>query len=469
MANVRGSGAKKRSRGYDIEGSKYSFDIVDDKIVGIKKADDNGQFGNSLVNEYLNPRLSTFGDIAASDEALNAYNIAKHGSNKNAYEDSAVQATSAELQDYFNEQGKKAANQAAIAIEENLEDTFYGGYTPSRHTEGVYGREYGYERKNRLLNEIYAYPSDINTDQDHLKIQKWEYVRPNINQSKPNQGLAKQDTNVAGDSVKGSKLQGSVLLPMPKVVDVNGADWGENKITAFGLGALGASEGLGKLISLTPGLTNEEREKQTKALDRLKSEGQFGSGFGSKEERENFRKALGSAASVSVTSGVAGLAGNALGTQISPDTFLARTGGAVLNPNAEMLFQGPVIRDFNFSFLMIARSEDEGKQIRKIIKWFKKGMAPKFRNTTLIKSPDIFTLEYRNAGGLLKTVNRFSPGGLALTTVNVDYAPSGYWSAYRDSQPVAVKMDLNFTELRPIYEKDQKDDDVFRGSDSVGF
>ena len=134
-----------------------------------------------------------------------------------------------------------------------------------------------------------------------------------------------------------------------------------------------------------------------------------------------------------------------------------------------MLFQGPVIRDFNFTFLMIARSEDEGKQIRRIIKWFKKGMAPKFRNTTLIKSPDIFTLEYKNAGGLLKTVNRFSPGGLALTTINVDYAPSGYWSAYRDSQPVAVKMDLNFTELRPIYQKDQEDDDVFRGFDSVGF
>jgi len=451
----------KKSRGYDIGGSKYSFDIVNDKIAGIRKADDNGQFGNSLVNEYLNPRLSTFGDIAASSEALNAYNIAKHGSNKNSYEDSAVQATSAELQDYFNEQDKKSTNQAPIS----------GDFLPSNPDFRGAGNNKKYKpyEYTRDKGDVYAYPSDINTDQDHLKIQKWEYVRPNVNQSKPNQGRANQDTNVAGDSVKGSKLQGSVLLPMPKVVDVNGADWGENKITAFGLGALGASEGLGKLIGLTPGLTNEEREKQTKALDRLKSEGQFGSGFGSKEERENFRKALGSAASVSVTSGVAGLAGNALGTQISPDTFLARTGGAVLNPNAEMLFQGPVIRDFNFSFLMIARSEYEGKQIRKIIKWFKKGMAPKFRNTTLIKSPDIFTLEYRNAGGLLKTVNRFNPGGLALTTVNVDYAPSGYWSAYRDSQPVAVKMDLNFTELRPIYEKDQKDDDVFRGSDSVGF
>ena len=459
----------KKSKPYEIGGSKYSFNFVGGKLVGIQKADENGQFGNSLENEYLNPKLSTFGDIAATDEALNAYNTAKYGSNKNGYEDSVTQATSAELQDYFNEQGKKATNQAAILEESNSVTS--GDFLPSNPVFRGAGNNKNYKpyAYTRDKGELYAYPSDISTDQDHLKIQKWEYVRPNINQSKPNQGAAKQDQNVAGDSVKGSRLQGSVLLPMPKVVDVNGADWGENKITAFGLGALGASEMAGKVLGLTPGLSEEERRKQTEALNKLKGAGQFGSGFGSAKERENFRKALGSAASVSVTSGIAGLAGNALGTEISPDTFLARTGGAVLNPNAEMLFQGPVIRDFNFSFLMIARSEDEGKNIRRIIKWFKKGMAPKFRNTTIIKSPDIFTLEYRNAGGLLKTVNRFNPGGLALTTVNVDYAPSGYWSAYRDSQPVAVKMDLNFTELRPIYQKDQEDDDVFRGLDSVGF
>ena len=459
----------KKSKGYDIGGSKYSFDIVNDKIVGIKKADENGQFGNSLENEYLNPKLSTFGDIAASDEALNAYNIAKYGSNKNGYEDSATQATSAELQDYFNEQGKKAANQAAILEESNSVTS--GDFLPSQPAFRGAGnnKDYGRYKYTRDKGDLYAYPSDINTDQDHLKIQKWEYIRPNINRSKPNTGAAKQDANVAGDSVKGSILQGSVLLPMPKVVDVNGADWGENKLTAFGLAAVGAAEIGGNLLGLTPGLTAEERQRRQAAREVLRERGQSGAGFGSDKELDEFRKTLGSAASVSVTSGIAGLAGNALGTQVTPDTLLARTGGAVLNPNAEMLFQGPVIRDFNFSFLMIARSEDEGKNIRRIIKWFKKGMAPKFRNTTIIKSPDIFTLEYRNAGGLLKTVNRFNPGGLALTTVNVDYAPSGYWSAYRDSQPVAVKMDLNFTELRPIYQKDQEDDDVFRGLDSVGF
>ena len=449
----------KKSKSYEIEGSKYSFDFdSDSKLVGIQKADNEGDFDNS----YLNPNTSEFSNIAITDEALNAYNIAKYGSNKNGYEDTATQSTSSELNDFYNKKNKKKNNAQSIdpplpknPIYSNSSLQYQGGSN--------------YKRSNTTGKSLYAYPFDIDPSQDHLKIQKWEYVRPNINQSKPNQGPANQDVNVAGDSVKGSKPQGTVLLPMPKIVDVNGADWWENKITAFGLGALGASKVAADVLNLTPGLTEKERTSNLEALNKLKGEGQFGSGFGSKEERENFRKALGSAASVSVTSGIAGLAGNALGTQISPDTFLARTGGAVLNPNAEMLFQGPVIRDFNFSFLMIARSEKEGSEIRKIIKWFKKGMAPKFRNTTLIKSPDIFTLEYRNAGGLLKTVNRFNPGGLALTTVNVDYAPSGYWSAYRDSQPVALKMDLNFTELRPIYQKDQEDDDVFRGLDSVGF
>tara|TARA_R100000734_G_C3302731_1_gene93280 strand:- start:695 stop:1264 length:570 start_codon:yes stop_codon:yes gene_type:complete len=159
---------------------------------------------------------------------------------------------------------------------------------------------------------------------------------------------------------------------------------------------------------------------------------------------------------------------NFLGADISTDELLARTSGRVLNPNAEMLFQGPVIRDFSFSFLMVARSQKEGDEIRRIIRMLKVGMAPKFQNSTFLENPDIFTIEYKNGEGendMLKTVNQFSPGGLALTTMNVDYAPTGYWSAYRDSQPVAVKMDLAFTELRPIYQSDHLD----TPDDSVGF
>ena len=142
------------------------------------------------------------------------------------------------------------------------------------------------------------------------------------------------------------------------------------------------------------------------------------------------------------------------------DVFLARTGGRVLNPNAEMLFQGPVIRDFSFEFQMIARSKKEGEEIRDIIRFFKLGMAPKFQNIAFLANPDVFKLEYRNSDGPLKTVNRFNPGGLALTALKTDYAPNGYWAAYTDSQPVALKLAMSFTELRPIYHGDQAKEEL---------
>ena len=311
---------------------------------------------------------------------------------------------------------------------------------------------------------MYAYPFDIDPFQDHLKIQQWQYVRRNVNASGASTGPS-QTTNIAGESVKGSELQGSVLLPMPKVVDVNGADWGENKLSAFGVGILGGTSGLARAVGLTPGETLDDKERKRLLEEELAA---------ADIKVDNVDKLLSGlsqatqASQSALLTGATGFAGNALGVSISPDTILARTSGVVLNPNAEMLFQGPVIRDFNFSFLMIARSQREGDEIRKIIRFLKLGMAPKFRSTTYLKNPDIFTLHYKNGTGkddFLRTVNQFNPGGLALTTMAVDYAPNGYWSAYKDSQPVAVKMDLSFTELRPIYEQDQ----LSTPEDSVGY
>ena len=60
-------------------------------------------------------------------------------------------------------------------------------------------------------------------------------------------------------------------------------------------------------------------------------------------------------------------------TDLNADTVLARQGGTVLNPNAEMLFQ-PCLRDFTFKYRMIARNPDEGQMIRNIIRFLKLGM-----------------------------------------------------------------------------------------------
>ena len=439
--------SSKKSKSYTVDGKQYAFGF-----------DGNGKV-NSVFNVSgrtgkknpipIDPNSNRFSDLVNSTSGVRAYNVNKHKGNKDAYVDTAVQATSSELNTEYTKNSKSRTNKGFIE-EEN------GG---SLATSNTGGQQYASPRKGST--EIFSYPLDLNTSQDHFKIRKFNYQRKDVNASKPG-GTEIQTTttgkmskvkrtqtkvNVAGDSVVGSTPLGSVLLPMPKVTDVNGVEWGKSELTISGLAAVGLTDKLtggGRLA----GKSREEAQND-KAIKKQIEEGRGINPDGSSV------KQFGSALYAQTISKIAGFA---FGTDLDVDTYLARSGGRVLNPNAEMLFQGPVIRDFAFSFIMIARSQKEGDEIRKIIRFLKLGMAPKFRSTTYLKNPDIFTLHYKSGTGEndeLNTVNRFNPGGLALTTMAVDYAPNGYWSAYRDSQPVAVKMDLNFTELRPIYEQDQ--------------
>ena len=440
----------------------YHFSYDNGKLVGASKLNDAGTF------IPVSPSTNEFTDIVNTDEALDAFNYAEHG--KKGVVDNITLASDEELADFFTKKNNKVKNasveppQAAqftspksVAYESNL-NQFNSGYS--------------------MGSQLMAYPLDIDPNQDHLKIQKYNYVRPDINQSKGSFDVNTKEkvykgasgevrtnvdvtTNRAGDSVVGSDLMGSILLPMPKATDVNGVAWGKSELTISGLAALGAVkavDNLGPLVTggkTLTGITPDEQEMNRRMKESI-------------ENREGINVAGSSVAegtSAMLTTMMAKTAGFAFGTELDTDTVLARTGGKVLNPNAEMLFQGPSIRDFAFSFIMVARSKQEGQEIRKIIRFLKLGMAPKFRSTTYLTNPDIFTLAYRKGSKTLDTVNRFNPGGLALTTMNVDYAPNSYWSAYTDSQPVVLKMDLNFTELRPIYQSDQEK----TPEDSVGY
>ena len=444
--------AIKGSKAYEIDGDKYSFAFDSGKLVGVNKVDASGDF---VSNAALDSAI--FQSDAAKENIINAYNIDKNGGNTNNYVENfsdVEQSTDTEKSSYFNFQAKKYNNQQFVETEQQKafaqqeEERFYSYAGFNNDYKG---------------SDIMSYPLDMNVSQDHFKIMRYNYQRKDINASKPRRNEVQtvdgveRTVSVAGDSVVGSKLLGSILLPMPKVTDVNGVEWGKSELTISGLAAIGAVDKLtggGRLAGKSE--AEKQNDQNIKAeLESLRGINPSGSSV------KNF-------ASATYTQIVSKLAGFAFGTDLDADTYLARSGGRVLNPNAEMLFQGPVIRDFSFSFLMIARNEKEGKEIRKIIRFLKLGMAPKFRNTTYLKNPDIFTLQYKSGKGendVLNTVNRFNPGGLALTTMAVDYAPNGYWSAYRDSQPVAIKMDLSFTELRPIYEQDQLE----TPSNSVGY
>ena len=447
----------KKSKKYKIDGVNYVFNFNDaGNLEGISKPSGrNGQYKETPVS----PSSSEFASVAASEEATSAYNVANYGGNKNAYQDSATQATATQQNQSYDNKTKKNNNQD-IDLPLNQPKNIA---TNREENYGIGDPFTGYQAKKgkKVYADVFAYPLDIDPLQDHLKIKKYKYERTSVQAGRPDRIKTvkgeeiknnrnrttgyKDDTksNVAGDSVLGMEQLGSVILPMPKVVDTNGAEWGESKINILGLAAMGAGKKLGEI-----GISDQEQERLKELNKRFKNKPGQG-------KTSDFKDVLGAIGGATFTQA----ASTALGQQISTNEFLARASGRVLNPNAELLFQGPVLRDFNFDFLMIARSREEGDEIRRIIRWFKTGMAPRFNTATFLETPDVFSLEYKRGQGpmdQLDTVNRFNPGGLALRTIAVDYAPNGYWSAYQDSQPVAVRMSLNFAELRPIFASDQE-------------
>ena len=412
--------------------SEYHFSYDNDKLIGISKLNDSSVF------VPLDPSSSEFSEIKSDDDSVRAFNIAKF--NKEGVTDTVDVADDEVLTSYYNTQKKKLDNKQFI--EEESESPIAA--VPKRQRTAAY--------------TVLSYPLDIDINQDHLKINRYLYKRPDtgVQASRPPQ---KGDYGFEGkgDSVKGTpygQYQGGVILPMPKVSDSNGAQWGESDLDVFTLGIAAAGQQIG---GATVGGINA-------FSNLIRGEGigdnqKFTDFFQQKQDDLNRiggsdLKNLGIAGGGLFASTVA----KAAGINIGADEFLARSGGRILNPNAELLFQGPVLRDFAFKFLMVARSKKEGEMIRKIIRWFKTGAAPVFNDRALLQTPSIFQLTYGRGQGssdyFLPTVNKFNE--MALRNITVDYAPDGFWSAYQDSQPVAVVVNLQFTELRPVYKQDQE-------------
>ena len=87
---------------------------------------------------------------------------------------------------------------------------------------------------------------------------------------------------------------------------------------------------------------------------------------------------------------------------VTVNQLLARGNGEVINPNMELLFGGPTLRNFRFNFKLTPRNEKEAEQVKLIIRAFKRNMAPQAQGGTLdsgtwfLKTPNVFKLRYRS-------------------------------------------------------------------------
>jgi len=152
------------------------------------------------------------------------------------------------------------------------------------------------------------------------------------------------------------------------------------------------------------------------------------------------------------------------GQAASAPNFVQRATGKIINNNMELLFNGPQLRIFNFSFKLRPRTESESVLCRNIIKSLKRDSAPKTTATNLfLDTPNVFLIEYmyQAQDGVLPSytqhpfLNMIKP--CALTSINVNYTPDGSYMTYEtNGSMVGYDLNLTFQEIEPIYRSDQE-------------
>jgi hypothetical protein len=156
-----------------------------------------------------------------------------------------------------------------------------------------------------------------------------------------------------------------------------------------------------------------------------------------------------------ITQGLAAQAVNVFGGNITLEQVMARSNGTVINPNMELLFSGPGLRQFKFSFKFTPRFKKESDEVKSIIKAFKRNMAPQGSGRDLLGTPNIFQIQYMQGAKEHSFLNKFKL--CALTNMSVNYTGDGVHATYIDGTPISMQMDLSFSELTPIYNEDYGD------------
>ena len=151
------------------------------------------------------------------------------------------------------------------------------------------------------------------------------------------------------------------------------------------------------------------------------------------------------------------------GSKVLFSALSAVTGGALaINPQLELIYEGTDFRSFRFSFMFYPRSKKEAVEILDIIDSFTFHQAPEILSSSFgryLVPPSEFEIEFRYNGGINPNIPKVAP--CVLTSISVDYAPSGF-ASYETLEsanepkrggtgmPVAIRMDLSFKETRII-------------------
>tara|TARA_B100002019_G_scaffold173881_1_gene150298 strand:- start:44 stop:961 length:918 start_codon:yes stop_codon:yes gene_type:complete len=275
----------------------------------------------------------------------------------------------------------------------------------------------------------YRYPRDeaFEATTDYVKLTFYKYTPPFSDQGGGTAG-ANQGTYNQSSSGVGEKYS-TLHLYMPEDIEGEyGGNWDSQNFSEVARGALG---GFGQAAG------NDFGGSLKSALDTAATTG------------SNFlTKGTGVANAISSILGATNF-----GSVTVNDVFSVTT-GQILNPNTEVLYKGPKMRNFSLSFKMLPRNKADADMIRNIIQVFKVATLPTFggagdQAASFVTLPQLVDVTFMTGNKANEWVTQYKPS--VITNFNVSYTPDGAWATGPDGAPVATKIDIAFQETKMVY------------------
>lgn len=284
------------------------------------------------------------------------------------------------------------------------------------------------------------YPIDIaEQESDYMYFEFFDYEPP-FKKGTTTAGLDGYNST-AGGGKPSSKLA-KILLYMPEGVTTSyKADWTGKKFSNIAAGLLTAGG------AITEG----------KVKDFMKETGNtVGSAFGRFKDEAAFKA-------------VNALISSVTGDSLTRNDVFSSTGGAILNPNAELIFGGHDLRTFRVKFLMVPYSKQEAIQVDQISRVFKKAMLPKYNTSNSgffqgssdpsaagahgwIGLPNLCRFTFMRGSSAHPHLTQYKM--CAITDYDVSYTPDGVYASTYEGYPVATQIEIGFIETKLVYDED---------------
>ena len=324
------------------------------------------------------------------------------------------------------------------------------------------------------------YPSDalIDESNDYMYFQFGKYIPP----------FSRENTDITNEfkgrnrSVQYNKYQASTQLK-PKAITVK-----EGQLTKFYQGIiLPMPQDLGNDIQQT------WNGKQFSSLGRAAIAGAAGGDISRVGDRltdmQGNIQSIVASLQTQLLNKLPGVGGN-----LDIGDITGSTQGIVLNPNAEILYDSPELREIGFTYKLVPRNEQEGKDIREIVKAFRLASLPQwggsengesfdltsndkktinagsgsgkftdgdsreeesfnfFSQENFMRVPYLCKFSFMKGGNVNRNMQQFKP--CAIRKVSINYTSDGTYATYRDGTPVATELTLNFLESKILFRSD---------------